>query len=74
LSLMRCHTTRLPWEAGGRVDFASEHDEQAMTHLGQSSKRKVTRNIIRVLTAMAAQTREQGRYLGGAPAVRVPSR
>ena len=54
-------------EAGGRVDFASEHDEQAMTSLGLSSKREVTRTSIRVRTAMAAQTREQGRYLGGRP-------
>ena len=54
-------------EAGGRVDFASEHDEQAMTVLGLSSKREVTRTSIRVRTAMAAQTREQGRYLGGRP-------
>jgi DNA invertase Pin-like site-specific DNA recombinase len=54
-------------EAGGRVDFASEHDEQAMTHLGLSSKREVTRTSIRVRTAMATQTRDQGRYLGGRP-------
>jgi site-specific DNA recombinase len=54
-------------EAGGRVDFACEHDEQAMTMLGLSSKREVTRTSIRVRTAMAAQTREQGRYLGGRP-------
>ena len=54
-------------EAGGRVDFASEHDERAMTMLGLSSKREVTRTSIRVRTAMAAQTREQGRYLGGRP-------
>jgi hypothetical protein len=27
-------------EAGRRVDFASEHDEQAMTSLGLSSKRR----------------------------------
>ena len=27
-------------EVGGRVDFASEHDEQAMTMLGLSSKRE----------------------------------
>jgi len=47
-------------EVGGRVDFASEHDEQAMTVLGLSSKREVTRTSIRVRTAMAAQTREQG--------------
>jgi len=54
-------------EAGGQVDYGSEHDEQAMTVLGLSSKREVTRASIRVRTAMAAQTREQGRYLGGRP-------
>jgi len=54
-------------EAGGRVDYGSEHDEQAMTVLGLSSKREITRTSIRVRTAMAAQTREQGRYLGGRP-------
>ena len=46
-------------EAGGRVDFASEHDERAMTVLGLSSKREVVRTSIRVRTAMAAQTRDQ---------------
>jgi DNA invertase Pin-like site-specific DNA recombinase len=54
-------------EAGGRVDFSSEHDERAMTVLGLSSKREVTRTSIRVRTAMAVQVREQGRYLGGRP-------
>ncbi len=54
-------------EAGGRVDYASEHDERVMTVLGLSSKREVTRTSIRVRTAMAVQTREQGRYLGGRP-------
>jgi site-specific DNA recombinase len=48
-------------EAGGRVDFASEHDEHAMTVLGLSSKREVTRTSTRVRTAMAVQVREQGR-------------
>jgi hypothetical protein len=43
-------------EAGGRVNYASEHDEQAMTVLGLSSKREITRTSIRVRTAMAAQT------------------
>jgi site-specific DNA recombinase len=52
-------------EAGGRVDYASEHDEQTMTYLGLSSKREVTRTSIRVRTAMAVQVRDQGRYLGG---------
>jgi site-specific DNA recombinase len=54
-------------EAGGRVDFSSEHDEQAMTVLGLSSKREIVRTSIRVRTAMAVQTRDQGRYLGGRP-------
>jgi site-specific DNA recombinase len=54
-------------ETGGRVDFASEHDEQTMTYLGLSSKREVARTSIRVRTAMAVQVREQGRYLGGRP-------
>ena len=38
-----------------------------MTVLGRSSKREITRTSIRVRAAMAAQTREQGRYLGGRP-------
>jgi DNA invertase Pin-like site-specific DNA recombinase len=54
-------------EAGGQVDFASEHDERAMTVLGLSSKREIVRTSIRVRTAMAVQTRDQGRYLGGRP-------
>jgi site-specific DNA recombinase len=54
-------------EAGGRVDFASKYDEHAMTVLGLSSKREITGTSIRVRTAMAAQAREQGRYLGGRP-------
>jgi site-specific DNA recombinase len=54
-------------EVGGRVDYASEHDEKTMTGLGLSSKREITRTSIRVRTAMMVQTREQGRYLGGRP-------
>ena len=54
-------------EAGGSVDFTSEHDEKTMTMLGLSSKREITRTSIRVRAAMAVQTREQGRYLGGRP-------
>jgi len=38
-----------------------------MLALGLHSKREITRTRIRVRTAMAAQTREQGRYLGGRP-------
>ena len=54
-------------EAGGRVDFQAEEQEQMMLALGWQSKREITRTRIRVRTAMAAQTREQGRYLGGRP-------
>ncbi len=38
-----------------------------MLALGLASKREITRTKIRVRTAMAAQAREQGRYLGGRP-------
>jgi len=51
-------------EVGGRVDWYAEDHEQTMLALGLSSKREITRTRIRVRTAMATQTREQGRYLG----------
>lgn len=54
-------------EVGGRVDWHAEDHEQTMLALGLSSKREITKIRIRVRTAMAAQTREQGRYLGGRP-------
>jgi len=54
-------------EVGGRVDWHAEDHEQTMLALGLSSKREITRTRIRVRTAMAAQTREDGRYLGGRP-------
>jgi site-specific DNA recombinase len=54
-------------EAGSRVNFAAEGDEQLMLALGVQSKREITRARIRVRTAMAAQARDQGRYLGGRP-------
>ena len=38
-----------------------------MLALGLSSRREIARTRIRVRTAMATQTREQGRYLGGRP-------
>jgi hypothetical protein len=41
--------------------------EQTMVALGLSSKREITRTRVRVRTAMATQTLEQGRYLGGRP-------
>ena len=54
-------------EVGGRVDWHAEDHEQTMLALGLSSKREIIRTRVRVRTAMAAQTREQGRYLGGRP-------
>jgi site-specific DNA recombinase len=54
-------------EVGGRIDFGTEDHEQMMLALGYQSKREIARTKIRVRTAMAAQTREQGRYLGGRP-------
>jgi site-specific DNA recombinase len=48
-------------------DWHAEDHEQTMLALGLSSKREITRTRIRVRTAMAAQTLEQGRYLGGRP-------
>jgi len=53
-------------EAGGPVGVGEDH-EQLMLALGLQSKREITRTRIRVRTAMATQTREQGRYLGGRP-------
>ena len=54
-------------EVGGRVDLHAEDHEQTMLALGLQSKREIARTRIRVRTAMATQTREQGRYLGGRP-------
>jgi DNA invertase Pin-like site-specific DNA recombinase len=54
-------------EAGGQVSFDADADEQLMIALGMQSKREITRTRIRVRTAMAAQARDQGRYLGGRP-------
>jgi hypothetical protein len=54
-------------EVGGRVDWHAEDHEQTMLALGLSSKREIARTRIRLRTAMAVQTREQGRYLGGRP-------
>ena len=54
-------------EVGGRIDYGTEDHEQMMLVLGVQSKREIARTRIRVRTAMAAQTREQGRYLGGRP-------
>ena len=49
----------------GRIDYHAEDHEQTMLALGFQSKKEIVRTRIRVRTAMATQTREQGRYLGG---------
>jgi hypothetical protein len=54
-------------ESSGPIDFQADQHEQMMLALGWQSKREITRTRTRVRTAMAAQTREQGRYLGGRP-------
>jgi site-specific DNA recombinase len=54
-------------EVGGQVDWHAEDHEETMLALGLSSKREIARTRVRVRTAMAAQTLEQGRYLGGRP-------
>jgi len=54
-------------EVGGWIDCHAEDHEQMMLALGLSSKREITRTRIRVRAAMATQTLEQGRYLGGRP-------
>ncbi len=56
-------------EVGGRVDWHAEDHEETMLALGLSSKREIarTRTRVRVRTAMAAQTLEQGRYMGERP-------
>lgn len=54
-------------EVGGRVEWHVEDHEQTMLALGLSSKREIIRTRVRVRAAMAAQTVEQGRFLGGRP-------
>jgi len=54
-------------EAGGRVDVASPAHQALVTVLGAQSQREVLRSRHRVLAAMQAQAREQGRLLGGRP-------
>jgi hypothetical protein len=54
-------------EVGGRVDWHAEDHEETMLSLGLSSRRGIARTRVRVRAAMAAQTLEQGRYLGGRP-------
>ena len=60
-------------EVGGRIDFGAEDHELTMMALGLQSRREITRTKIRVRTAMAAQTREQGTLLRRPAALRVPA-
>jgi len=54
-------------EAGGRVDFGSVEHRSLMSVLGAQSEREVIRTRNRVIQAMLAQTRDQGRFLGARP-------
>ncbi|WP_258907941.1 recombinase family protein [Actinokineospora sp. UTMC 2448] len=54
-------------EAGGPVELDSPVHQALMVLLGAQAQREVARARRRALAAMAGQTREQGRYLGGRP-------
>ncbi|HEU5469405.1 MAG TPA: recombinase family protein [Actinophytocola sp.] len=54
-------------EAGGPVDLGSPVHQALMVLLGAQAQREVARARARVLAAMRAQARVQGRFLGGRP-------
>ena len=54
-------------EVGGRVDPGSDAHDLVMSLYGGMSKGERNRIKIRVRAAMAAQAKEQGRFLGGRP-------
>jgi len=54
-------------EAGGRWVREDPAAQALVMVLGAQSQREVLRSRHRVLAAMRAQAREQGRYLGGQP-------
>ena len=54
-------------EVGGRVDPGSEAHDLVMSLYGGMSKGERNRIRMRVRTAMAAQARTEGRFLGGRP-------
>ncbi|WP_433789740.1 recombinase family protein [Actinoplanes sp. CA-252034] len=54
-------------EAGGPVEADSPVHQALMLMLGHQSQREILRSRLRASAAMAAQTREQGRFLGGRP-------
>ncbi|UWZ49896.1 hypothetical protein Dmats_32090 [Dactylosporangium matsuzakiense] len=54
-------------EANGPVDLSQASHQVLMMLLGAQSKREVLRARFRALTAMRAQARDEGRFLGGRP-------
>jgi site-specific DNA recombinase len=54
-------------ELDGPVDVDDPAHQAVLTVLGAQSRREVVRARCRVLAAMQAQVREEGRYLGGRP-------
>ncbi|MGW0504069.1 hypothetical protein [Micromonospora sp. NPDC003241] len=54
-------------ETDGPVDHHDPTHQALIMMLGAQSKREVQRARFRVIMAMRAQAREQGRYLGGRP-------
>lgn len=68
LPLLERHGVQM-WlpEAGGPFQATNPQHQALMTMLGAQSQREVLRSRHRVLTAMCAQTRDQGRYFGGRP-------
>ncbi len=67
-AMLRCFGVQI-WlpEAGGPVDLDDPMHRALVAVLGAQSQREVLRSRHRVLVAMRAQAREQGRYLGGRP-------
>lgn len=65
--LGRCGVRLWLPEAGGPVDLGDPAHRALMVLLGSVSRREVLRSRHRTLTAMCAQARTQGRYLGGRP-------
>lgn len=66
-TLGRCGVRLWLPEASGPVDLDDPAHRALMLVLGSVSRREVLRSRHRVLTAMCAQVRTQGRYLGGRP-------
>jgi site-specific DNA recombinase len=54
-------------EFDGPVDYYDPTHQALVMLLGAQSRREVLRSRYRVMAAMAAQVRDQGRYVGGRP-------